>query len=110
MQETGKKSRNRKNAGPVIAALVLIVAASVVFLVQKYMPSGKMMDLTEYFGSLAENEVAVVLQDELADQRAILDDGELYLNYEMVRDDLNSRFYWDEENQQNSVYDSAGDV
>ncbi len=100
MQETGKKSRNRKNAGPVIAALVLIVAASVVFLVQKYMPSGKMMDLTEYFGSLAENEVAVVLQDELADQRAILDDGELYLNYEMVRDDLNSRFYWDEENQQ----------
>lgn len=100
MQKKRRKKGIGKKAGSVIIALLLIVAASGVFLIQRYMPTKEQMHKEEYFGALADTEVAVVLQDELAEQRGILEGDYLYLNYEMVRDELNSRFYWDEGNQQ----------
>ena len=100
MQKNTREKRIGKKAGPVIIALLLILIAGGVFLVQRYMPTKERMNKADYFGTLAENEVAVVLQDHLSEQRGILDGENLYLNYEMVRDQLNSRFYWDEGNQQ----------
>lgn len=58
------------------------------------------MNPAEYFGALSDDEVAVVLQDHLTEQRGILIENALYLDYELVRDEINSRFYWDEGNQQ----------
>lgn len=100
MEKNKKKKGIGKKAGPVIIALLLIMAAAGVFVIQRYMPTKERMAKEAYFGELSEAEVAVVLQDELAEQRGILENGALYLNYEMVRDELNSRFYWDEGNQQ----------
>lgn len=100
MQKNKKNSRKRKAAGPVIIALALIIIASGLFLLQRYMPTRERMDPTEYFGALSDNEVAVVLQDHLTEQRGILIEDALYLDYELVRDEINSRFYWDEGNQQ----------
>lgn len=93
------KSRMRK-AGPVLIALLVIAVAAGAFLVRRYMPTKERMAAETYFGALAENEVAVVLQDQLSEKRGILEDDALYLDYELVRDYLNSRFYWDEGNQQ----------
>ena len=95
-----KNSEIRRKAGPVIIAVLLILAASGVFLVQKYMPSRERMQPSEYFGELKENEVAVVLQDHLTDKKGILEGDDLYLDYSLVQESLNSRFFWDEENQQ----------
>lgn len=100
MQKKRRKRGIGKTAGPVIIALLLIVVAAGVFLIQKYTPTKEKMEKEAYFGTLADQEVAVVLQDELAEQRGILEGEYLYLNYEMVRDKLNSRFYWDEGKQQ----------
>ena len=100
MQKNGRKKKIGKKAGPVILALLLILAAGTVFLIQRYMPTRERMDKAAYFGALKGNEAAVVLQDHLIEQRGLLKDGSLYLGYETVRDCLNSRFYWDEENQQ----------
>ena len=49
-----KNSEIRRKAGPVIIAVLLILAASGVFLVQKYMPSRERMQPSEYFGELKE--------------------------------------------------------
>ena len=95
-----KKSEIRKKAGPVIIAFLLILVASGVFLVQKFMPSRERMEPSEYFGELEQKEVAVVLQDHLTDKKGILEGDDLYLEYSLVRESLNSRFFWDEENQQ----------
>ena len=100
MQKNGRKKGIGKKAGPVLLAMLLILIAGGAFLVQRYMPTRERMDKADYFGTLEENEAAVVLQDHLAEQRGILEGDSLYLNYEMVRDYLNSRFYWDEGNQQ----------
>lgn len=100
MQRNRRNSKAGKKAGPVLIALLLIVMAGAALLIQRYMPTKERMNKADYFGTLAENEVAVVLQDHLAEQRGILEGESFYLNYEMVREELNSRFYWDEENQQ----------
>lgn len=100
MQKKKREKGIGKTIGPVIMALMLILAAGGVFFIQRYIPTKEQMDKSVYFGVMAENEAAVVLQDHLAEQKGLLEGGSLYLNYEMVRDELNSRFFWDEENQQ----------
>lgn len=42
---------------------------------------------------------AVILQDKVAGEMSMLVDGVPYLNYNTVKDSLNSRFYWDSTNQ-----------
>lgn len=100
MMQKKQKSAGRRGAGPVLIALGLIVIAAAALLIQRYMPTSERMEAPEYFGVLGENEVAVVLQDHLAQERGLLQDGFLYLDYDMVRDQINSRFYWDEGNGQ----------
>lgn len=100
MMQKKQKKNGKRAAGPVLIALFLIVIAAAVLLIQRYMPSSERMDAAEYFGELGENEVAVVLQDHIAPERALLQDGALYLDYDMVREQINSRFYWDEGNGQ----------
>lgn len=96
-----KKAKNkRRPAGPVAIALLVIVIAAGVWLVQRYIPTREWMDTEAYFGALGDQEVAVVLQDHLAQERGLLENDALYLDYSMVRDEINSRFFWDEENQQ----------
>lgn len=100
MQKKNRKKGIGKAIGPVIIALILIIAAGGVFLIQRYMPTKEQMDKEAYFGVLADTEAAVVLQDHLVEQRAILEGDALYLNYDIVRDEINPRFFWDEGNQQ----------
>ena len=98
--QKGRKNKRKRTAGPVVIALLVIVIAAGIYLVQRYTPTKERMSAEEYFGPLAENEIAIVLQDELAGARGILENDALYLNYDMVRDQINSRFFWDEGNQQ----------
>ena len=107
-EETVQKSpsRTKKFSGnnrfglgkKVLIGLLLLCAAVVsVFLIRKYTPTNKRMSYTEYFGTMAEDEAAIVLQDHIAQERALIQDGDsVYLPYEFVRGSLNERFYWDE--------------
>ncbi len=61
----------------------------------KYVPSGKHMSAEDYFGTLGENEAAVIVQDHMAQERALILDGSVYLDYTLVQRELNPRFHWD---------------
>lgn len=113
-KKTGRKNRMRKRrrkfARRVTAlALLLALAALIVCLIIRYTPTSKRMSESEYFGELPEGEVAVVLQDSIAGDHALLKDGNLYIDYDTVRDHLNSRFYWDEDNAQ-MLYTTADSI
>ena len=95
-----QKKAERGRKGPVLIALGVIVIAAAVLVIQRYMPTNERMDPEAYFGYPEENQAAVVLQDHIAPERALLQDGSLYLDYDMVREQINSRFYWDEGNNQ----------
>ena len=89
----------RKKAGPVIAAILLIVVIGLILVVGKkienYIPSEEVQDLKEYFGINAMDDVAVIRDQELSDMKGKCLGGSIYLDFDTVHDELNSRFYWD---------------
>lgn len=90
----------RKKAGPVIAALLLIVVIGLILVIGKkienYIPSEEVQDLKEYFGIEAPDDVAVIRDQKFSDIKAKCLDGTIYLDFDTVYDQFNSRFYWDE--------------
>ena len=74
-----KRSKGPKKLIPVFVAIVLIfiiVAASAgMKLAEKYSYSKEKADLDRYFGLGREEEVAIVLQDEMLEEKALLLDG-----------------------------------
>ena len=96
-----KKKRRRRKSGrrflfPLLLLCMFVCTAGAVILIHRYTPTNARMSWQDYFGDLAADEAAIVLQDELIDRRALVSDGELYLPYPVVEDTLNSRFYWDD--------------
>jgi spore germination protein YaaH len=89
----------KKKALPIFIVCILIVLvvaiAGVVTLVKKYTPSKERQDLSEYYGLSGNDEVAIILDNELADAKAKVIDGHIYLDYAFIHDKLNARFYWD---------------
>lgn len=113
-KKTGRKKRMRKRRRKfarrlTVLALLLALAALIVYLIIRYTPTSKRMSESEYFGELPDGEIAVVLQDSIAGDHALLKDGNLYIDYDTVRDHLNSRFYWDEDNAQ-MLYTTADSI
>ncbi len=81
----------------VLAAVIvgLGILAILAVCIVKYTPSRKHMSAEDYFGVLGENEAAVIVQDHLAQERALILDGSIYIDYTLVQRELNSRFHWD---------------
>lgn len=103
--------------GVVLALILLIVgAAGVHMLVERYRPATEREDLYTYF-KVEEDEsgdVMLFLQDESlipsrVEENAKLSDGNLYLPYHIVKGECNSRFYWDH-SVETMVYTTAYDI
>ena len=77
----------------VIICAVWLVGAFIVW--KKYGPTKETYDLNTYFGIESEEQVGVTIDNEVLGAYAMEVDGHIYLSYEVVRDYLNSRFYWD---------------
>lgn len=88
-----------KKAIPVIIAIVLIVLIGGVYagtkFLERYSYSKEYADLNEYYALNEEGETAIILQDELVEEKALLKDGIYYFDYATVRKYLNDRFYVD---------------
>lgn len=98
------EKRQKKLIIPFIALLVLaILITGIALLVKKYMPSSKEMSLDDYF-KVSKGEMQVILQDQIYDTKALYDNGEIYVDFGLVHDSLNSRFYWDAEGEPAFVY------
>ncbi len=89
----------KKKIIPFLAAGVLIIVVILFMLlgnlIEKYTPTKDRQELSEYYGLSTENEVAIILNNEVLDSRARMIDGHVYLDYNLIRDRLNPRFYWD---------------
>lgn len=83
---------------PVFVAIVLIIiigaatAGTIVF--DKYSYSKERADLQEYFGVKGE-KLAIILQDERVEEKAVLRDGVCYFDLDTVHEYFNDTFYVD---------------
>ena len=94
-------SRRKKGHGCGITVLVLLLlfilaggAAGWIY-VKKYMPSSELSDKAKVFG-IKSGQVALLLDNELQEEKGIYEDGQVYLPVGWVNEYLNQRFYWDE--------------
>ena len=95
--------RRRRRLNPkavlVLAVIFLVLAAGVILggkmLYDKYSPSKEMADLGEYFQLAGEQDMAVIMNDEILEDKARLIDGRVYLHVETVYQYLDERYYWD---------------
>lgn len=95
-----------KRALPVIIALLLIaVIGGIAFgrqLLDRYSYSKEPADLDEYYGVTdaavgnADGSLAIILQDEMLPEQAMVKDGVVYLGLDTVQAHLNDIFYADE--------------
>ena len=93
-----------KKYKPIVAVVVLVILVAVLgivsHVVMKYIPSGEKMDLNEYYGEMADGEIAIVLGTEKMDERGLVDGDRVYLPLNVVNTYLNQRYYWDSAKQQ----------
>lgn len=89
----------KKKLLPVLIAIVLIIviggATFGKVLLDKYSYTKERADLNSYFTISGDTDVAIVLQDEIIEERARLLDGTYYLDLNTVHKYFNDRFYED---------------
>ena len=103
----------KKKIIPFIAAAVLILVI-ILFMVlgniiEKYTPSKDQKDAQEYYGITTDTDVAIICNNEVIESKGKLINDVVYLSYETVRSYINSRFYWDS-NENILRYATASDL
>lgn len=93
----------KKNYKPIAVVVVLIFLVAILGIVShivlKYVPSREKMDLNEYYGQVADGEIALVMGTEKLDERGMVDGDRVYLPLDVVNTYLNQRYYWDSADQ-----------
>lgn len=104
IRQNERKKYMKKRHRPIFVVCLLIciifVAGVATHLIKKYLPTKERMDLTEYYGQIAEGEAALVLGTDILESRGLLWEDTAYLPLNVVNNRLNKRYYWDSENQQ----------
>ena len=89
----------KKRIIPVLIAIVLILVVFVIAfgnkIIDRYSYSKERADLNDVYSIQDETDTAIVLQNELIEQRAKLLDGTYYVALSTVQELLNDRFYED---------------
>ena len=91
------KKRRQRNLIIKITVFIVILVGGIggALLYKKYAPSKELADLNEYYGIQQEDQLALIIDDELVGAHGIVSDGIAYVEYSVVRDYLNERFYVD---------------
>ncbi len=91
-----KRRRVRNVILEVLLFIIVVVAGVVgVFLWNRYSPSKEQADLEDYYGIEEEGQLAITINNEIVPPEGMISEGTAYVQYEIVRDYINSRFYWD---------------
>ena len=94
-----RRRRRRSRINPVavgiLLLLLILITAAAVFVFKKYSPSKERMDLDLYFQLEEEDDLAIIIQNTLIEDKGIVLNGRPYVSTEVVKEYLNDRFYWD---------------
>ncbi len=93
------RERQRSPLTPLLSAAIFVTAVLIAalgsVLIKKYTPSKEWADLTSYYHLKDPEDMAIVLDGQLLEESAKYWEGHVYLEYGAVRQYLNQRFYWD---------------
>lgn len=89
-----KRARAKRNLSIFLFIILLAIVGAGAFLYKKYSPSDEKMDLKAYY-DLNDGEAAIVVNQQVIEEKGIIEDGVAYIDYNTVKNYLNDRFYWD---------------
>ena len=99
-RKRARRRRKRRRIITILLLFVLIIAAALAaFVWKRYSPTKEKYDLKQYYGIEKDGQMAVVVNNHIAGPTGFIEDGKAYVQYDTVRDSINSRFYWDSEGQ-----------
>ena len=90
--------RRRRQDLTIKTAIFVVLIASVIggaFLIKKFGPSKDVVSADKYYGIQKENQLAITIDNEVVGAEGMIYDGKPYVEYAVVRDYLNRRFYLD---------------
>lgn len=91
-----KRRRQKDLMLKTVLFIVLIVGViGGALLIKLFGPSKDRANLDKYYGIESENQLAVIIDNEVVGAKGIMLDGNPYVEYSVVRDYINSRFYVD---------------
>ena len=83
-------------AGTSITLTALAIAAIAgIILWKRYSPSKEQYDMKKYYGIEKDGQVGITVDNKVVEAEGKLAGGKVYVAYNIVRDYINSRFYWD---------------
>ena len=89
----------KKKILPVIAAIAFIIVVGLFMvlgnIIEKYTPTKETKDLSVHYHVTADDEVAIIYNNELIEDKAKLIDNIVYLSVDTIKANINDRFYWD---------------
>ena len=89
--------------------IIIVGIITALFLWKRYGPSKERADLDNYYGIENEDQLAVIVNNGILEPGAMLSEGKAYVEYSLVRDYINERFYWDP-NENLLLYTLPNDV
>ncbi|MEE0956188.1 MAG: glycosyl hydrolase family 18 protein [Eubacterium sp.] len=92
-----RRRRNRRSPAAVIGTVLVIILIVLIasFLYTRFSKSNERMDPGEYFG-IGQEQAALICDDQLLDGKGIVQNGTVYIPFDMVRSYFNAGFYWEE--------------
>lgn len=96
----------------VLAALLLVIPVvcimAIIIIIKNTAPSKERIELTDYY-PVEDGKVLLVMQDEIWEKPGLYLEGRVYVDYETVVSQFNSRFYWDA-NENIMIYTTPSQV
>ena len=117
-ERQGDYLKKQKRIPPILIAVVIGIIMVIIFvigtIIEKYTPSDKMVSGDKindmyYISGEDKDKIAIVLQDEIVEDKAVMEDNTMYLNIDFVKKYFDDRYYWD--NTENVLlYTTPNDV
>ena len=113
-----RKRRNEPRTLSKIPLLIMLVIGLICMvlafikgpaLLERFTPSKEHMELTNYYKITDDSQIPIIFNNTVLDIYGASIDGHIYLDYNFVHDNLNSRFYWDS-NEHLLLYTTASEV
>lgn len=79
----------------VLLIILIIVAIAGIILWKRYSPSKEQYNMKKYYGIEKDGQVGITVDNKVVEAEGKLAGGKVYVAYNIVRDYINSRFYWD---------------
>lgn len=93
-------------AGIVLLILLIVGISS---LIKKLSANQEQMNLYDYYNITNDSQAALIVNDVVLDSHATLINDQIYLDYNMVHDYINPRYYWDTK-ENLLLYTTASDI